>query len=92
VVLELDCSVRVDVIKGKVRDKSPLVHLISEIGDIINGSRLISIVKVDRVYNWASHCLANYAKVEAKIDLWLGRGPKVWSLVLNHDLLEISIS
>jgi hypothetical protein len=87
VSLELDCSVLVEAIKGRTQNRSPLAHLIEEIKDIVHGSRLISIVKVDRVQNRASHCLANYARAEAITNVWSGTGPEVLSQVLVHDLL-----
>jgi ribonuclease HI len=74
VSLELDCSVLVEAIKGRTQNRSPLAHLIEEIKDIVHGSRLISIVKVDRVQNRASHCLANYARAEAITNVWSGTG------------------
>jgi hypothetical protein len=44
VALELDCQVLIDAIKGKLQAKSSLAHLVSEIKDLVNGSRITSIV------------------------------------------------
>jgi hypothetical protein len=69
VVLELDCKVLIEAIKDKNQDRSPLAHVISVIRDLCNGTRTISIVKVDRSQNMVSHCLANLARREGQSGL-----------------------
>uniref|UniRef100_A0ACD6A976 Uncharacterized protein n=1 Tax=Avena sativa TaxID=4498 RepID=A0ACD6A976_AVESA len=87
VLLELDSSVLIDAIGGRSQDRSCLAFLIKEIKDLIQGRRNISIVKVDREQNRASHSLANFARTDAKIAGWLGSGPEVLSQDLEHVLL-----
>ena len=45
--IELDCSFLVDAIKEKNRDRSSLTDIISEIRALVNGNRVIFIVKID---------------------------------------------
>jgi hypothetical protein len=46
---------------GTTQDRSPVVPLTSEIRFLVNGSRYISFVKVDRSKNRVSRSLANFA-------------------------------
>jgi hypothetical protein len=70
VIVETDCSNLIVAATGTTQDRSPLVHLISEIRFLVNGSRQISFVKVDRSHNWVSHYLANYARTEFQTRIW----------------------
>ncbi|KAK1692046.1 hypothetical protein QYE76_008743 [Lolium multiflorum] len=92
ITVELDCSILVDAIKEKNQDRSSVAHLISEIRDMFNSNRVISFVKVDRMQNRVSHCLANLARTEARIAVWLGSGPEVLSQVFAQDLLVIPVA
>jgi hypothetical protein len=55
---------------------------------MVNGSRLISFVKVDQVQNRATHFLVNYARAEANTNVWLGTWPEILSQELNPDLVK----
>lgn len=92
IALELDCSVLVAAIKGTSQDRSSIAHLVTDIRDLVNATRRFSIVKVDRTQNRASHCLANYARTEARTAVWLGSGPEVLSQEVDHDLLVSPIT
>jgi hypothetical protein len=89
ITVELNYSVLIDAIKEKNQDRSSIAHLISEIRDMFNSNRVISFVKVDRMQNRVSHCLANLARTEARTAVWLGSGPEV---VFAQDLLVIRVA
>jgi ribonuclease HI len=83
----LDCKVLIDAINEKSQDRSPLAHLLAIIKEFCKGTRVISIVKVDRSQNRVSHCLANLARTEGRSHVWLGSRPENLSQVFAQDLL-----
>jgi hypothetical protein len=53
-------------------DRSLLAYLIAEIRDLVSTNRQFSFVKVERSQNRVSHCLANFARAEARTAVWRG--------------------
>src|SRR6266508_2746182 len=74
---------------AKTQDRSPLTHQISEIKALFYGSREVSILIVDRSQNRASHCLANFARVEGRSVMWFGSGPEC---VLQAQADDLSVT
>jgi hypothetical protein len=62
--MESDCYSLVSAIQLKTMDRSNLKSL-------VNGSRDISFIKVDRSQVKVSHCFANFARAEARSDVWV---------------------
>jgi CDP-diacylglycerol pyrophosphatase len=60
--IETDCFQLVAVANSTLQDRSPYVHIISEIRDLAKQGRICTFVKVDRRQVRASHCLANFAR------------------------------
>ena len=83
--VELDCSGLIEAIKEKQQNRSPILHFISEIKELVSGSTIISFVKGDRSQNRASHYLANLARVEGRTVVWIGSAPEGLSQVLIQD-------
>ena len=64
ILIESDYSQLVAAVRDKMQDRSPYMHIISEIKKLAKVSRICTFVKVDRTQVQASHCLANYARTE----------------------------
>jgi ribonuclease HI len=75
--VELDCLGLTEAIKEKQQNRSPILHVISEIKELVSGSTIISSVKGDQSQNRASHYLANLVRVEGRIVVWIGSGLSV---------------
>jgi ribonuclease HI len=58
VIVETDCSNLIVAAIGTTQDRSPLVHIISEIRFLVNDSRQISFVKVGLSQNRVSHYIS----------------------------------
>jgi hypothetical protein len=70
---------------SKERDRSPLLHLVSELKFLCSSSRVFSIVKVERGQIRVSHHLTNLAKVESRSEFWLDSGPVDILQLLEQD-------
>jgi hypothetical protein len=75
--VELDCLGLTEAIKEKQQNRSPILHVISEIKELVSGSTIISSVKGDQSQNRASHYLANLVRAEGRIVMWIGSGLRV---------------
>lgn len=63
-VIETDCLQLLAAVSSTAQDRSPFMHIISEIKQLAKQSRVCTFVKVDRRKVRASHCLANFARAE----------------------------
>jgi ribonuclease HI len=68
--LETDCANAVKMLKERQGDSSVWVHLIRRIKQSL-GEREVTISKIDRVQNEASHCLANRGRLSRYTQFWL---------------------
>jgi hypothetical protein len=67
----------------KSEDRSLYTHMVSEIKSLASGVRVCKFVKVDREQVRVNHTLANWARTEHRMEVWLGSGPDVvWKLNL----------
>jgi ribonuclease HI len=64
IVIDIDCSQVVSAVQNRHPDRSPLLHLVSEIKRCFSLDRMCKFVRVDRSQIRVSHCLANFARVE----------------------------
>jgi hypothetical protein len=86
-VVELDCVGLVDAINKSSLDRSAFSFLIQEIKALVNSNRTISVVKVDRIQNRASDCLANFARQHSRTVTWVSSGPECLRKFLEADLI-----
>jgi ribonuclease HI len=87
IIMESDCAGLVTAVLETGQDRSYLTQIISEIKFLMQGTRVISFVKVDRTQNRVSHCLANLARAHSRTMVWLGAGPECVHRALDLDLL-----
>jgi ribonuclease HI len=87
ILMESDCAGLVTAVLETGQDRSYLTQIISEIKFLMQGTRVISFVKVDRTQNRVSHCLANLARADSRTMVWLGAGPECVHQALDLDLL-----
>jgi type III secretory pathway component EscS len=85
IIVESDCSTLISAVQATTQDRSQFMHLLYEIKLLVNVSRIVSFVKVDRSQVRVSHCLANFARAEARTDFWLGSGPECVLQALDLD-------
>jgi ribonuclease HI len=85
-VVELDCVGLVEINKSSL-DRSAFSFLIQEIKALVNSNRTISVVKVDRIQNRASDCLANFARQHSRTVTWVSSGPECLRKFLEADLI-----
>jgi ribonuclease HI len=85
IIVESDCSTLISAVQATTQDRSQFMHLLYEIKLLVNVSRIVSFVKVDRSQVRVSHCLANFARAEARTDFWLGSGPDCVLQALDLD-------
>jgi hypothetical protein len=86
IIIESDCAQMIEAVRSKEKDRSSYLHLISEI-KLSSQTRVYDFVKVERLQVRVSHCLANFARAERHIAIWLGSGPDVVLQDLEHDRL-----
>ncbi|CAM0872041.1 unnamed protein product [Alopecurus aequalis] len=89
IIVDTDCSQLVAVIKEPSLNRSPLMHIFSEIKRLSSRNRICNFVKVDRMQIRVSHCLANFARAERQTDIWPGSGPDI---MLQELKLERSVT
>jgi ribonuclease HI len=77
IIIDTDCSQLVAAVQDHSLDRSPMMHLVSEIKRLSCLDRTCKFVKVDRSQIRVSHCLANFARAENQTDFWLGSGPDI---------------
>jgi ribonuclease HI len=85
ILVETDCRQLVSMATSKERDRSSLLHLVSELKFLCSSSRVCSIVKVERSQIRVSHHLANLARVERRSEFWLDSGPVDILQLLEQD-------
>jgi hypothetical protein len=86
IIVETDCSQLVAATKASTRDRSPLLHLISEIEHLASQVSNCVFVKVERSQVRVSHYLANMARVERRSETWLGSGSEDVLQMLDLDI------
>ena len=74
-IVEVDCLEMVKLLKNKATDRSIYSFLIEEIKQLIK-VRQTFITHVTRSENTVSHFMANYARLNAYVDVWLATGPE----------------
>jgi hypothetical protein len=77
IIVETDCSQLVVAAKAHSQDRSPLVHLVSDLRVLFSHERISDIVEVERSQVRVSHNLATMARVDRCTVIWLGSGPDV---------------
>ena len=83
--VETDCAQLVAMLSSSVVDRSPLLHLVSDVKHLCSGSRECSFVKVERSQVRVSHHLANLARMERRSEIWTGSGPEEILQLLELD-------
>ena len=89
ILIESDCSQLVAAVRVKTQDRSPYMHIISEIKELDKIGRICTFVKVDHRQVQASHCLANYATTEHCNLVWFESGP---DCLLRELELELNVA
>ena len=74
------------------QNRSPFLHIISEIKLLAARDRECKFVKVDRGQVRVSHCLANWARTENITAFWFGSGPDIMLQELNTESLVIPVA
>ena len=83
--VETDCTQLVAMVSSTTVDRSPLLHLVSEIKFLSSISSVCSFVKMERSQVRVSHHLANLARMERRSELWVGLGPEDFLQLLELD-------
>jgi hypothetical protein len=87
IIVETDCSQLVVAAKAHSQDRSPLVHLVSDLRVLFSHERISDIVEVERSQVRVSHNLATMARVDCCTVIWLGSGPDVILQEFQQDRL-----
>ena len=75
IIVETDSSELVQMIKSSVRDRSPLGHLVQDLRLLLSTDRIVSVIKIPRTCNVASHELARFGLLNQRTQFWLGSVP-----------------
>ena len=89
IIIDTDCLQLVVAIQEGSLNRSSLMHIVSEIKSLSSRNRVCKFVKVDRLQVRVSHCLANFARVERRTELWMSSGPDI---MLQELELERSVT
>jgi hypothetical protein len=76
IIVETDCSQLIAAVKSSGQDRSPFLHLVSQIKLLANQRSEWVFVKVEQSMVRVSHGLANLARLESRTATWLGSGPE----------------
>lgn len=88
ILLEVDSIQVVNILKDEAVDRSAFASLVAEIKYLLSLHKTC-ITHINRSKNIVSDYLANFARTENKIVIWLGSGPPeavdVWKVDCNED-------
>jgi hypothetical protein len=82
IIIDLVCSHLISAILATSHDRSPYLHIISNIQALARGCTICNFVKVDQNHVRISHCLANWARENLTM-FWVGSGPKCFVQALE---------
>lgn len=90
IILESDCQEAVGLIKGNDGGRSKYVHQVKEIRLLMSDERDVSLVKIMRDQNRASHHLACVGRSQQRTMCWLGNFPEDLAQVIANDCNTIT--
>jgi ribonuclease HI len=75
IIVETDSDTVVKMLCNKVKDLSPLGHLVAEAKELLS-DRIVRISKVPRSHVSSGHLLASFGRLNDHTTVWLGSGPE----------------
>ena len=75
--METDSAELVNMAVSVERDGSSLGHLVEDLRILLSSDRILSISKIPRLCNMASHDLARHGMVDHITQIWFGSAPYV---------------
>jgi ribonuclease HI len=75
ILVETDCLELVSMVRSTNADRSCFGHLVEDLRHLFSLERIVSITKISRDQNYASHELARFAMLEDRTGVWLGSAP-----------------
>jgi ribonuclease HI len=76
ILVETDSLEMVRMVTSTDADKSCLAHLVEDLRLLLSSQYIVSITKIPRLHNTASHELASFGTREDRNDVWLGSAPE----------------
>jgi ribonuclease HI len=91
IIVETDSVEVAHMITARKRDISRFGHLVAEARTFSSSNRIVSVSKVSRSQNIASHELAKFGRLQDRTAVWLGSGPEEILHLILQDCNDIVI-
>ena len=89
-IVEMDCSLAINMINGKILDRSPETFVVQEIRNMLGQEPPFQCVAIPREQNSVSHVLANLGRSSSCTKVWFRGGPDDVMALCQQELLHVA--